>query len=140
MYFPYSDIIYLWKRLWPSFHLNKLELFPLKEDDVCIFEIGPQVLKKILKYHQCILAILLLSPIGKGMFLNLKKLESPSTKDACFTMFYNFFRFVNKGYDPQSEVQNCTEQELRKSSTCCQVGCYQESRVFAIQSSYNCRT
>ena len=47
-------------------------------------------------------------------------------------MFYNFFRFVNKGYDPQSEVQNCTKQELRKSSTCCQVGCYQESQVFAI--------
>ena len=31
-----------------------------------LVEIGPVVLKKIFKFHQCIFAIALLSPLGQG--------------------------------------------------------------------------
>ena len=47
-----------------------------------LVEIGPVVLEKILKFCQCIFAILLLSPLEKERALHLNKLKSPSPKDA----------------------------------------------------------
>ena len=47
-----------------------------------LVEIGPAVLEKIFEFCQCIFAILILSPLGKGMVIYLNKLESPLLKDA----------------------------------------------------------
>ena len=38
--------------------------------------------KKILKFRQCVFAILYLSPLGKGRGPYLSKLESPAPKNA----------------------------------------------------------
>ena len=76
---------------------------------ICVkfVEIGPVILEdKIFKVCQCIFAILLLSPLRKGMALHLNKLKSPSPKDALcqvwlklaqwFLRFWRrFLKFVN---------------------------------------------
>ena len=49
-----------------------------------LVEIGPVVRKKVFKVCQCIFAISLLSPFGKGCALSLNKLEFPSPMDASY--------------------------------------------------------
>ena len=58
-----------------TLHLNKIES-PSPKDALCqvwLHEIGPVVLERIFKFLQCIFAILLLSPLEKGLGPSINK-------------------------------------------------------------------
>ena len=75
MYFCYFVFIS------PLEHLKKFES-PSPKDAMCLvwFKIGPLVLEKILKFCQCIFAILLSYPFGEGCASSFDKLKSSSPK------------------------------------------------------------
>ena len=53
--------------------------------DAKFVEIGPVVLEKVFSFHQCILAISLLSPLGKGCGPSFEQIWIPITQ-ACFVL------------------------------------------------------
>ena len=74
------------------FFKNKIES-PLPKESSLV-EIGPVVReKKILNFRQCILAILLLSPLGKGATFHLNKLKPLSPKDALCQVWLKLARW-----------------------------------------------
>ena len=87
--------------------------------DAKFVEIGPVVLEKIFSFHQCILAISLLSPLGKGCGPSFEQIWIPITQ-ACFVLslfkigqvvqekkilkfspsFFCYYPALEKGYGP----------------------------------------
>ena len=103
----YFNTIFPWKRVWPFIQKYTSVFFNEGYFLPSLVEIGHGVLEiKIFRFRQCIFAISILSPLGKGCDPSFKnKLESPSLKDTfCqswlklaqwFWRRRNFFNFVN---------------------------------------------
>ena len=68
-----------------------------------LVEIGSAVQENILKFRQCIFAISLISPLGKGLALHLYKLQSSSPKEELYSVWLKlaqwfwrrFLNFIN---------------------------------------------
>ena len=86
----YADILCYYEQ--KVIHLNELE-FRSPKDTLClVWSILTHWFwsRKIFKCLQCIFAISLLSPLGKGMTVQLQKLESTLPKDTFCQVWFEF--------------------------------------------------
>ena len=88
--FAFSLLTPVGKGQGPSFYQN---WFPFTQGCFVpkLVKVGPVILeKKIFEFRQCIFAILLFFPFGKGRVFYLNKLDSPSPKDALCQLWSKF--------------------------------------------------
>ena len=108
MYFHFFVIVSPRKSAWPFIGTNLKPLHPRMLCAISLVEIGTIVLEK--KICQCIFAFYNFLPLEKGVALHLKKIESPSSKDAfiqvwlklvpwCWRRFLNFINVFTLFHD-----------------------------------------
>ena len=113
MYFAFLLIISICKRVGPSFEQTWI---PFTEGwfVFCLVEIDPVVHEKknYLLFRQCIFAVWLLSPLGKGRDLHLNIIQFPLSKDALCQM-----KFAQRFWRMRLKCEEFTSMAMTTTTT-----------------------